>query len=209
MTRSVSFRLLFVGSRALVSEERYLAVAGAALRGGADAFLLREKDLAGRALLSLARGARRVATGTNALLIVSDRLDVALASGADGAQLPERSFTPKEARALLGEERLIGRSVHDLSGALRAEKDGADFVLIGPVYPTPGKERALGPAGAAAIRASLSIPAVAIGGIDAERAREVLAAGFDRIAVVRAIASARDPEAAARTLRARLEAKGR
>jgi thiamine-phosphate pyrophosphorylase len=204
--KEAPFRLLFVGSLAVSGEERFEAVLEAAIRGGADAFLLREQDLGGGALLRLARVAREITARSNALLLVSERLDVALASGADGVQLPENSFTPQEARAVLGRERLIGRSVHDRNGALRAEKDGADFVILGPVFPTPGKERTLGPSEAGAIRRSLSIPAVAIGGIDRERLPDLLEAGFESIAVIRALAAAPDPEAAARDLRRLLDA---
>ncbi|MFH1679199.1 MAG: thiamine phosphate synthase [Candidatus Eisenbacteria bacterium] len=201
------FRLLFVGSRAIAGGERYLEILEAALRGGADAFLLREKTMEGGPLLALAREARERTARAGALFLVSDRIDVAIASGADGVQLPENSFIPEEARRLLGAGKRIGRSVHDLGGAREAERRGADFVVVGPLYPTPGKGRALGAPAAGGIRASIGIPAVAVGGIDEGRVPEVRSAGFGAIAVIRAIAEAGDPETAARSLRARLEAE--
>ncbi|MBM3319875.1 MAG: thiamine phosphate synthase [Candidatus Eisenbacteria bacterium] len=205
-TLACPFRLLFVGSSASCGADRLLDILEAALRGGVDAFLLREKSMPGGPLLSLAREARKRTARAGALFFVSDRIDVALASGADGVQLPENSFTPEETRRLLGPEGRIGRSVHDPAGAREAERRGADFVLAGPVFATPGKERLLGVRGAAELRAALGIPAIPIGGIDEARVPEIRRAGFRAIAVVRAIASAADPEAAARRLRALLEA---
>jgi thiamine-phosphate pyrophosphorylase len=96
--------------------------------------------------------------------------------------------------------------VHDLAGARAAEAAGADFVLLGPVFPTPGKARVLGPEGAAAVRRALAVPIVPIGGIDAARIRALRGAGFGSVAVIRAIAAAPDPETAARRIRALLEA---
>jgi len=198
------FRFLFIGSREASGEERYAAALEGALRGGADAFLLREKKMNGGPLLALARASAPPVRDAGALFLVSDRIDVAIAAEADGVQLPESGFTPEEARALLGTERWIGRSVHDEEGAREAERAGADYLLVGPVFPTPGKERfALGPERAAAIRRAAGIPAAAVGGIDPSNAGRVRAAGFEAFAVIRAVAAANNPErGAAETLRA-------
>ncbi|MBN1824854.1 MAG: thiamine phosphate synthase [Candidatus Eisenbacteria bacterium] len=203
------FRFLFIGSRETSGEGRFAAALEGALRGGADAFLLREKRMAGGPLLRLALASAPAVRAAGALFLLSDRIDVAIAAGADGVQLPENGFTPGEARSLVGPDRLIGRSVHDEAGAREAERAGADFLLVGPVFPTPGKERfALGPERAAAIRRAVRIPAAAVGGIDPQCAGRVRAAGFEAIAVIRAVASAADPErAAAETLRAFVEGR--
>jgi len=192
--------LLFVGSRKVSGEERYFSVLEEALAGGADAFLLREKDLAGGDLFHMAKRAREMTRAHGALLLISDRIDVALAAGADGVHLPENSFTPEEARGLLGAERVVGRSVHDREGALAAERGGADFLVLGPVFETPGKERfRLGARRAAEIAGEVRVPVTAIGGIDEGNVGEVVAAGFRSVAVIRAIAAAENPrEAAAR-----------
>ncbi|MFH1277176.1 MAG: thiamine phosphate synthase [Candidatus Eisenbacteria bacterium] len=198
--------LLFIGSRAVSGEERFLDALDGALRGGAAAFLLREKDLGGAPLLRWAAEARRRTRHAGALLLVSDRIDVAIAADADGVHLPERSFSPEEARGLLPPGRIVGKSVHDREGAIEAERGGADYLLLGPLFRTPGKEhRALGPAKAAAIREGLSIPVIAVGGVDSSNAGEAAAAGFDGVASIRAIASAKDPEEGARGILAAFE----
>jgi thiamine-phosphate pyrophosphorylase len=199
--RHAPFRLLYVGSTDVSGRDGFLPLLEAVLRGGADAFLLREKRMGGRELLSLAREARARTAVTGALLLVSDRIDVALASGADGVLLPENSFTPKDARTLLGPGPLVGRSVHDREGALRAERAGADFLVVGPVFETPGKGPALGLSKAAEIPPAVGVPCLAVGGIDPERYPSILSAGFDGAAAIRALAAAPDPEAAARSFR--------
>ena len=200
------FGLLFVGSRKVSGEERFFSVLEEALSGGADAFLLREKDLGGGELLRMAKRAREMTRAHGALLLLSDRIDVALAAGADGVHLPENSFTPKEARRLVGAERLVGRSVHDREGALAAERGGADFLVLGPLFETPGKERfRLGAERAAEVARQVEIPVTAIGGIDEKNVGEVVAAGFRSVAVIRAIAGAGDPRSAAARLIGALE----
>ncbi len=199
--KDAPFRLLYVGSTAVSGKEGFLPLLEAVLRGGADAFLLREKRMGGGELLSLAREARERTSVAGAVFLVSDRIDVALASGADGVQLPENSFTPEDARALLGPGRLVGRSVHDREGAVCAERAGADFLVVGPVFETPGKGPALGLSKAAEIRSAVGVPCLAVGGIDAERLPSVLSAGFAGAAAIRALAAAPDPEAAARSFR--------
>lgn len=201
--RETPFSLLVIGSLKKTGEDRFFDVLDAALRGGADAFLLREKEAGGALLFRLAAAARERTRRAGALLLVSDRIDVALAAGADGVHLPENSFAPDEARRLLPPNRLIGRSVHDEAGAREAERRGADYVVVGPLFATPGKERfALGLEKARTILAAVSIPVLAVGGITESNAPTVAAAGFTGAAVIRAVASAADPERAASRIRA-------
>lgn len=200
--RKPPFRLLFIGSLAVSGEERFLPALNGALRGGVDAFLLREKEMDGGPLLRLARECMEATGRARASLLVSDRPDVAMAAGARGVHLPENSFTPREARSVSGDALLIGRSVHDLRGAQTAEEENADYLLLGPLFPTPGKERfALGLDEASAIREGVSIPVIAVGGIDARNAGRVRAAGFESIAFIRVVAGAVDPAAAAEAVR--------
>jgi thiamine-phosphate pyrophosphorylase len=160
---------------------------------------LREKDLATRDLCQLAGKVLAMTRGAGAALLVNDRVDVALALSADGVQLTRRSLPPREARDLLGAGKLIGVSCHSLAEVREAEDGGADFVVLGPIFETPSKAP-FGPPLATAIvrqaRAITSLPILAIGGIDAVRIPEVMAAGADGVGVISAVMAAPNPGAA-------------
>jgi len=192
--------LLFIGSRAVSGESLYFERLRGALEGGIAAFMVREKDLGGKALLEMALRARTMTRAAGARLIVSERLDVAMEAGADGVHLPERSFTPEEARRVIGPEMLIGRSVHGLEGAVEAEQMGADYVMAGPVFETPGKRDRLSFESLLAIRKRLSIGIVPVGGIDLSNIGRIAEAGFDSAAVIRALAAAGNPRESAASL---------
>ena len=190
-----------------VELERRVALA---VRGGVDMVQLREKDLPGGLLLELAARLRKVAAGA-ALLVVNERVDVAMASGAGGVQLGEEGLPVEVAWRLAGEGSLIGRSVHSVEGALEAQEQGADFLVVGTIFPTgshPGTEAA-GPALLSSLAGRVGIPFLAIGGVTAENAAAVVDAGASGAAVISAILAARDPEAAARELKQVLEAAWR
>jgi thiamine-phosphate pyrophosphorylase len=179
--------LTLVTDRRQVMEGRDLVtLAGEAARAGVDLIQLREKDLEGRALLDLAASIVRAVAGTRARVLVSGRPDVALAAGADGVQLPENGLAvPDVKRAFPG--LVVGASRHSVDGARRAESEGADFVVLGPVFPTPGKEaRALGLAVLGAAARAVAIPVHAIGGIGPANARQVVEAGARGLAAIRA-----------------------
>ncbi len=180
------------------------AVVEAALRGGVRAVQLRERDLSTCDLLALATRLRALTSEHGALLLVNDRVDVALACGADGVHLPASSFAVPDARALLGPRRLIGVSTHHPNEVVVAAESGADFAVFGPIHDTPSKRPYGPPLGLAALRqaAAASIPVYAIGGIDAARATEARRSGAAGVAVVRAILAAADPAAAAARLAA-------
>ena len=162
---------------------------------------LREKDLPPRDLYDM--GARvKGAIAGRALLIVNDRIDVALALNADGVQLPEDGAPVAEVRRIVGDDTLIGRSVHSVGGAVEAESSGVDFLIAGTIFPSashPG-----GPAqGTEFLRAlcgEVSLPVLGIGGITTQNVGEVMEAGGSGAAVVSAIAEAEEPGSAARTL---------
>lgn len=198
--------LMLVTDRARLRGRALEEVVSQAIDGGVNAVQLREKDLSSGELYELAITLRAVTRG-RALLLVNDRLDVALACGADGVHLPERSLPLTKARSLAGEACLIGRSVHSVDAAREAERDGADYLIAGSVYETASKPGAA-PAGVELVRAvaeAVRVPILAIGGITPERVRDVVAAGADGIAVISAVLDANDPCASASLLRAALD----
>jgi thiamine-phosphate pyrophosphorylase len=198
-------RLMLIVEAADVSARH--AVVAAALAAGVDAVQLRDRRVAGGTLLAAARDLRALTRARDALLLVNDRVDVALAAGADGVHLPAASFPTAVARALLGPDAWIGRSTHAAHEAERAAAEGADYVVLGPIFATPSKA-AYGPAlgiDALAAAARGSHPIVAIGGVDATNAADTHAAGAHGVAVIRAILDAADPAAAARAIRAALD----
>lgn len=172
------------------------------LPAGAAAVHLREKDLCGRDLLALARALREVLSRAGQLLLVNDRVDVALASGADGVHLPSRGMGAEDARRLLGPRAWVGVSCHSDVEVVRARDAAASFATFSPVYDTPSK-RALGqPVGVASLREAsrLGLPLVALGGVDAGRVGEVMAAGAVGVAAIRAWLAVDDPARAVREL---------
>jgi thiamine-phosphate pyrophosphorylase len=170
---------------------------------GVQAIQLREKDLdtidvyrLGERLLSLTRQA-------GAALIVNDRVDVAMALGADGVQLTRKSLPPKEARALVGPWMLLGVSCHSLADVREAVEGGVDFVVLGPIFATPSKAPYGPPLGVHVLRQARDVcplPIVAIGGVNALRVPEVIGAGADGVAIISAVLAAPDPAAATREL---------
>jgi thiamine-phosphate pyrophosphorylase len=201
-------RLYLVTDRRQTRGRELVEVVEAALAGGVGAVQLREPDLAARELVELAARLRDATRRHDALLLINDRADVALACGADGVHLPGRSFAVADARALLGPERLVAVSTHRVDEVRAAARAGADFAVFGPVYDTPSKRRYGAPVGLAALAracAASTLPVLAIGGVDAERLAEVRARGAAGAAFVRAVTEAGDPEAAAADLRAAWE----
>lgn len=180
------------------------ATARAALKGGARVLQLREKALETAALLERARRLRDLCGEYEAVFVVNDRVDVALAAGAHGVHLGQGDLPPKEARRLGGEQLLIGRSTHALEQArLAVEEEGADYIAVGSMYPTATKAAPtlVGPGLARDVLGLvLPVPVFAIGGIDRTRAEELAAMGVRRVAVSTAVISAQDPERAAREL---------
>lgn len=177
-----------------------------AVAGGADVIQLREKSLSDRELLARAREVRRHTRKAGALFVVNDRPDVARLAEADGVHLGQDDMTVKDARRVVGPDVLIGVSTHTIEQVRRAVLDGADYIGIGPVFPSKTKPFDEFP-GLEFVRratAETSLPAFALGGIGPENVSEVAAAGARRVAVAAAVAAADDPERAARSLRAEL-----
>jgi thiamine-phosphate pyrophosphorylase len=167
------------------SRQRLAAIVREAAEAGVDFVQVREKDLSARALLGLIRELLAATRACPTRLLVNGRPDVAVAAGAHGVQLPEAGLDIAAVRAAFP-SLLIGASCHSLEAAARAERSGADFVVYGPVFPTPGKEgRAVGVAALAAVARQLRIPVHAVGGIDAGSVQAVAAAGARGVAAIR------------------------
>ena len=174
-----------------------------AVEGGVNVVQLREKDMAAGELLALAEAIRDVASKAHALFLVNDRVDVALAVGADGVELGEEAMPVLAVRRIAGRRLLIGRSVHSLDGARKAEAQGADFLVVGTIFPTRSKSGA--PAAGlkllAQVRRSVNIPFLAIGGINAANVAQVMAQGAAGVAVITAILDSENPRQAAREMK--------
>lgn len=194
--------LCLVTDRTLGDEHSLVARVAEAVAGGVDMVQLREKDLLGGKLLDLAV-AIEDATGRHALLVVNERVDVALAAGASGVQLGEEALPVAVAKEILGPERLVGRSVHSVEGAAEAVAQGADFLVVGTMYNTrshPGAS-AIGPGLLRRIAERCRVPLIGIGGINTGNLDEVLRAGASGVAVISSILAAADPGEAARELK--------
>jgi thiamine-phosphate pyrophosphorylase len=189
-----------------------LEIARAALEGGADAVQLRDKSSPAMNLCRLASEIQPMARKFGSLFVVNDRVDVALVTGADGAHVGQDDLPAREARRLLPRPVILGVSVGSPEEARRAERDGADYLGAGPLFPTatkPEAGEALGIEGFARIARSVSIPVVAVGGISIDTVAAAIGAGAAGVAVVSAVVSADDMAAAARSLKRRIvEARG-
>lgn len=175
----------------------HLEVAEAALRGGADVVQLRAKASGGREMYELATAIRELvrAEVRGTLFLVNDRVDVALAVGADGVHVGWEDLPPSRVRSLIGEEMVLGVSASSLEEALEAQRAGADYLGVGPVFPTGTKADAGDPMGLEGLReiaGRAEVPVVAIGGIRPEMVREVLEAGASGVAVISAVTEAED-----------------
>jgi thiamine-phosphate pyrophosphorylase len=197
-----TLRLCLVTDSTLCGERGVLAVVEAAVRGGVTSVQLREKALDTRAFVERARALKAWLTPLGVPLIINDRLDVALACGADGVHVGQNDLPPEDVRRFMPHA-LIGLSVESLAQLAAAELAPVDYYGVSPVFATPTKHDAapaLGLEGLRAIRARTRRPLVAIGGIDHRNASAVLSAGADGLAVVSAVCAAADPALAARSL---------
>ncbi len=173
-----------------------------AVAGGVDLVQLREKDLDGRNLQVLGYEILE-ALGGQAKLVINERVDVAVAAGAHGVQLGEHALPVKDARAILPPDAWIGRSVHSVEGAVAAERDGADFLVVGTMFATgshPGA-RAAGPELMREVAARCRLPLLGIGGIIPDNLGDVIRAGATGVAVIRSILGSNDPRSAAKVLK--------
>lgn len=208
MTRpALDLGLYLVADSGLCGTRGVVPTVVAAVRGGVTVVQVREPEATTRELCELAEAVRDALAGTGVPLMVNDRLDVALAVGAQGVHLGQSDLPATQARRIGGPDLLIGLSVSRAEETVEAEAlppGTVDYLGLGPVNATPTKPLAappLGLDGIARVRANTSLPCVAIGGVGAANAADVRATGVAGIAVVSAICAAPDPEAAAAALR--------
>jgi thiamine-phosphate pyrophosphorylase len=195
--------LYFVTDRGLCGDKPIEDVVLGAIRGGAACVQLREKSAATRAFIEEARRIKELMAPFRVPLIINDRLDVALAVGADGVHVGQDDMPYPIARKLLGPKAIIGLSVETWADVEQAETLDVDYLGVSPVFATPTKtdiKEPWGLGGLARIRAFSRHPLVAIGGLNASNAEAVIMAGADGVAVVSAICSSPDPYAASREL---------
>jgi len=183
-----------------------LQVLEAVIQGGSTIIQLREKDYPKRDLYNLALKFREITTRAGVLLIINDHVDIALAVEADGVHLGQEDLPVQVARKL-APELLIGASTHSLEQALKAEKNGADYINIGPIFSTKTKEgvgRSLGPEAIANISPHVKVPFTVMGGISEANIDQVLARGARRVAMVTAITKAEDIAAKVKSLKEKI-----
>ncbi len=190
----------------------HVAIAGAALQGGADVIQFRDKQGSLRGLLLQARTIQALCRARGATFIVNDRVDLALAACADGAHVGQEDLPAEAARRLLGPGRILGVSTHDRAQAEAAVRAGADYIGFGPMFATGTKETGYTPRGLDGlreVRSAVGVPILAIGGITLENVAEVIEAGATAVAIISAVVAAPDIAEAAREFRRRiLRAKG-
>ena len=200
--------LYFVTDRGLCRNRSLTEVVLAAVRGGASCVQLREKDYATRFFVEEASRLRDILREAGVPLIINDRLDVALAVGADGVHIGQEDMPYDIARRLLGPEAIIGLSVETWEDVERAQGLDVDYLGVSPIFETPTKtdtKGSWGIEGLRRVRAYSRHPLVAIGGLNAANAADAVMAGADSVAVVSAICAAPDPLAASRQLRGIIE----
>jgi thiamine-phosphate pyrophosphorylase len=201
--RSLESRLLLVTDRHKTKGRPLGSVLGQALKAGSPAVQVRERDLNAKDLAALAEELRQIASPRGSQLMVNDRLDVALSLEGVGVHLRSNSLPVAVARRLLGPHRLLGVSVHSVGEAVQAEADGADYIVLGPIYDTPSKHMYGPPLGLAKVKEAarvVRVPIIGIGGVTAARAREIRLAGAFGVAVITAVLAADDVEAATHAL---------
>jgi thiamine-phosphate pyrophosphorylase len=205
--RQLDGRRLYVLIDAGTSPESLAAFGRLLAQAGVHVLQLREKSLCDRELLTRARALREATRDLGTTLILNDRVDLALMADADGVHLGQSDLPVKEARALLGPDRLIGVSTHSLNQACQAVLEGANYIGCGPTFPSTTKHFANFPGTdfLSEVSRQISLPAFAIGGIDAANLDEVLQAGFSRIAVSGAVTGAEDPAEIVRQFVSRLQ----
>jgi len=203
------WRLYIITDEVLAKGRSHAEIARAAIAGGADVIQLRDKSASSRKLYETAKVIRELTRQAHIPFIVNDRLDIALACDADGLHVGQEDLPAPLARRLLGPDRILGVSATTLEQALQAERDGADYLGVGPVFEARGTKPDAGePLGLDLVRSvhrHCQKPIVAIGGINHENVGRVIKAGADAAAVISAVVAAEDIEEAVRSLRKAVE----
>jgi thiamine-phosphate pyrophosphorylase len=200
----MDFDLYVITDEGIAGGRSHAAIARSAVLGGAGIIQLRDKSMSCTELAVVGREIARITRKAGAVFIVNDRLDVAIACGADGVHLGQDDMLISTARQLAPPGFILGVSVGTVEEAAAAERDGADYIALSPVFSTASKDDA-GPGhgldSLREIRRAVTLPIVAIGGISRQNVQDVIAAGADGIAVISAVVASHDITAAARELR--------
>jgi thiamine-phosphate pyrophosphorylase len=200
----MKYDLYVITDEAIAGGLSHAEIAQRAIAGGADVIQLRDKVCGYREFNRIGRIIREITRKTGTMFIINDRLDVALACRADGVHLGQDDLRADVARQLTPPGFIIGISVGTIDEAVRAEKDGADYIALSPVFSTASKFDA-GPGQGLdvlrKIKRHVSLPVIAIGGINRDNVREVMAAGADGVAVISGVVGSQDITGAARELK--------
>ncbi len=203
----MKYDLYVITDEAIAGGLTHAEIARRAIAGGADVIQLRDKACGCRVLYRIGRVLRTMTMKTGTVFIVNDRLDVALACGADGVHLGQDDIRVDVARQIAPPGFIIGVSVGTVAEAKRAEQEGADYIALSPVFSTASKNDA-GPGRGLIvlreIRRSVSVPVIAIGGITMDNVREVITAGADGVAVISVVVGSKNITAAAQELSTRI-----
>lgn len=202
--QNIDYSLYLVTDRGLARGRPTLDIVTAAVQGGVTCVQLREKECSTRDFIQQALAIKDFLKARGVPLIINDRVDVALAIAADGVHLGQTDMPLDVARKIVGDSMIIGISAESLADAVEAEKGGADYLGVSPIYATPTKTDTappLGLEGLRAIRAAVDLPLVGIGGLNRDNSAAVIENGGDGVAVVSAIVAADDPAAAADDLK--------
>jgi thiamine-phosphate pyrophosphorylase len=200
MPKEKYYQLCLVTDRSLANGRSLAGIVAAAVKGGVTMVQLRDKTASTRAFIEDARALKALLAPPRVPLLVNDRIDVALAAGADGAHVGQADMPVALVRKLLGPKAIVGLSITQSAEARAEDIEFADYLGVGPIFPQltkPDAAPTLGLEGLAEIRRITSKPIVAIGGVTAANVRAVRSAGADGVAVVSAIMGAQDPTAAA------------
>jgi thiamine-phosphate pyrophosphorylase len=189
MTKKINFKLIVITDRKKCKPKTLPEVIRKACVSGVKAIQLREKDLPAADLLLLSKNLRKLTHKHHSKLIINDRLDITLLSDADGIHSPENGILPKQVKSF-NKNLIIGKSTHSFKSALKAERDGYDYIIFGPVFRTQSKLKYGKPKGLKVLErvcSMLKIPVFAIGGINPDRAKKCFEAGAQGAAVIGAV----------------------
>ncbi len=203
MKSKIDYSLYLCTDRSIMSDTSIEECVEKSLRGGVSVVQIREKDCSGKEFLQLAKSVKEITKRYNVPLIINDRVDVAIAVGADGVHVGQDDLPCAIVRSMVGEDMIIGVSASSLTEALKAQQDGADYIGVGAMFATDTKTDAkvVSMEELDRIRREVSIPIVVIGGINKTTLPDFIGKGIDGIAVVSAIVSQNDVESAARELK--------
>ncbi len=203
MKSKIDYSLYLCTDRSIMSDTSIEECVEKSLKGGVSVVQIREKDCSGKEFLQIAKSVKEITRRYDVPLIINDRVDVAIAVGADGVHVGQDDLPCAIVRSMVGEDMIIGVSASSLTEALKAQQDGADYIGVGAMFATDTKTDAkvVSMEELDRIRREVSIPIVVIGGINKTTLPDFIGKGIDGIAVVSAIVSQNDVEGAARELK--------